>query len=89
MFKKLVLMLCFLGLAGGKASAAMSDETQYKLREGFKWSARILLPVGMGANLFGLLTENKYSFIAAMAGSALYMSGVFLNTGKVFLTKYE
>lgn len=89
MFKKLLLAFCLIGLASGNASAALSDKTQYKLREGCKWSARILMPIGMGANLFGLLSENKYSFLAAMAGSALYMSGVFLNTGKVLLTKYE
>lgn len=82
MFKKLVLVLCLLGLASGNASAVISDKTQYKLREGFKWSARILMPIGMGANLFGLLTENKYSFLAAMAGSALYMSGAICNIGR-------
>lgn len=82
MFKKLVLALCLVGLASGNASAAISAETQYKISDGLKLSARILTPIGMGASLFALYTENKYSFPAAMAGFALSISGAICNIGR-------
>ncbi len=82
MFKKLALALCLLGLASGNASATISFETQEKMCNGLKLSARILTPIGMGATLFALYTENKYSLPAAITGCALSFSGALCSIGR-------